>query len=330
MSYFTAPTLDDLLHQVLHDLLRRKGKIFPSKGEATEITGAMLRLRDPRARLSRTERKGTLFSCLGEFLWYVSGSDDLGFIKRYIPSYDPFSDDGVTTHGAYGPRLFGPWKGDQVDRVIETLRRNTYSRQALIQIFDAHDLDIQTKDVPCTCTIQFMMRRKRLEALTHMRSNDAFLGLPHDVFSFTMLQEYVASALEVPLGPYTHFVGSLHLYEQNRASATQYISEGWQSTHLTMPPMPTGDQSHHLAKLLEVERLFRMGTDVDPDTVLPVGYWSDLAKVLRCYSKSNDESSIDSIIRSMSTDVYNVYLEKRKTSAPPKPASTGQLSLKLL
>jgi len=40
--------------------------------------------------------------------------------------------------------------------------------------------------------MQFMVRRRRLHLLTNMRSNDAFIGLPHDIFAFTMLQEIMA------------------------------------------------------------------------------------------------------------------------------------------
>jgi thymidylate synthase len=36
--------------------------------------------------------------------------------------------------------------------------------------------------------------------VTTMRSNDAYLGLPHDVFCFTMLQEIIARSLGREIG----------------------------------------------------------------------------------------------------------------------------------
>ena len=42
--------------------------------------------------------------------------------------------------------------------------------------------------------------------LTYMRSNDAYWGLPHDVFAFTMLQEILARSLTLELGTYKHAV----------------------------------------------------------------------------------------------------------------------------
>jgi hypothetical protein len=82
--------------------------------------------------------------------------------------------------------------------------------------------------------LQFLIRRNRLHTLTTMRSNDAYIGLPHDIFCFSMLQEVLARTLGVALGQYSHFVGSLHLYDENRDEAQQYLDEGVQAT-IAMP-----------------------------------------------------------------------------------------------
>ena len=73
-----------------------------------------------------------------------------------------------------------------------------------------------------------------------MRSNDAFLGLPHDVFCFTMLQEIVARTLSIEVGNYKHVVGSLHLYEQ-RMRARDDSSMRLAIAKIAMPPMPAGN-----------------------------------------------------------------------------------------
>ena len=61
--------------------------------------------------------------------------------------------------------------------------------------------------------MQFIVRCEELHLFVCMRSNDAFMGLPHDVFAFTMLQELVARLIGCELGHYHHFVSSLHLYK---------------------------------------------------------------------------------------------------------------------
>ena len=64
--YFRADTLDDLMRDVVSEIQRHGVETNPSRGGATEITGVLLELSNPRARLSRTETRGRVFSCLGE------------------------------------------------------------------------------------------------------------------------------------------------------------------------------------------------------------------------------------------------------------------------
>jgi thymidylate synthase len=87
--------------------------------------------------------------------------------------------------------------------VIRTLCEREGSRNALVQIYDNSDSKPENGDKPCTCTIQFAVRNAQLFMHTHMRSNDAFFGLPHDIFAFTMLQEIAARELGFGLGRYT-------------------------------------------------------------------------------------------------------------------------------
>ena len=42
-----------------------------------------------------------------------------------------------------------------------------------------------------------MIRSGQMDMITYMRSNDVFLGLPHDIFAFTMIQEIMARTLSV-------------------------------------------------------------------------------------------------------------------------------------
>jgi len=228
--------LDDLLNNVFEELLNLPFNIQTSRGISSEQIGALLVLKNPRARLSRTETKGKPFSALGELLWYLAGSNDLNFIKYYIQFYEEeelWEEDSKgekVIYGGYGPRFFDTRGHNQFRNIIDLLKESPNARRAVIQLFDADDLAQKHKDIPCTCTMQFMIRNGELNMYTNMRSNDAFLGLPHDVFAFTMIQEIVARSLEIKLGTYYHAVGSLHLYKKHRKKARQYLNEGLQST----------------------------------------------------------------------------------------------------
>lgn len=324
-----AETLDDLLRRVFEKLLKSNNHVNPTKGANTELTGVLLKITNPRARLSRTEMKGTLFSCLGELLWYLAKSDDLEFIRYYLKDYGKFSDDGETLYGAYGPRIFCMRGNNQIENIIDLLRKKPQSRQAVIQLFNAEDITQSSKDVPCTCTLQFLIRRRHLDMITNMRSNDAYLGLPHDVFSFTMIQEIVARKLNVELGTYKHFAGSLHLYDNNRNDAQVYLIEGWQPTLLSMPPMPASDPQASISSLLRAEHTIRSGREVKLPGLNLDPYWADLVRILQIYAKTGDEKEIEGIKKDMNSNVYGIYIEKRKNMKPPVRLIPNQLNLLL-
>ena len=312
--YFRGDTFDDVLRDVIEHILATGENINPTKGPAKELSGVLLEISNPRARISRTETKGKPFSCLGELLWYLAETNDLGFITYYIPLYKSFSDDGQTVFGGYGPRLFN-WRGmNQFAKVADILRKKPDSRQAVIQLFDAQDTVTFHRDIPCTCTLQFMIRQNQLNMFTHMRSNDAFVGLPHDIFSFTMLQEIMARTLSVGLGWYKHAVGSLHLYDESVRNAHNFLNEGLQPTTLPMPAMPKGDPQPGIASVLHAEQLIRTGQPLDGAIPIDLDhYWADLVRLLQVFrlSKDGDADSIRAIGMQMSSPVYEPFINGR-------------------
>jgi len=256
-----------------------------------------------------------VFSALGELLWYLRGTDRLDVIGYYLPEYADSSDDGKTIHGAYGPRLLKTHGTNQIRTVIALLRRWTDSRRAVVQLFAATDLARRYKDVPCTCTWQFLLRERKLSMIASMRSNDAFLGLPHDVFTFTMMQELIARSVGAELGDYYHFVGSMHLYDRNREQARQYLAEGWQPTTSPMPPMPRGDPWPAVRGILRVEKAFRTTGKAPPAPTN--GYWRDLIRLLTVFrlAKDDDATGIAALRRRMVSQVYDPYIEAKEVAA---------------
>src|SRR5207248_10388743 len=66
----------------------------------------------------------------------------------------------------------------------------------------------------------------RLEWTQVIRSNDLFLGLPHNFVQFTVLQEVLAGWLGIEAGTFNVVSDSLHVYERDRhaiAAAMQVV-----------------------------------------------------------------------------------------------------------
>ena len=324
--YFAGNTLDDVMRLVVEAIHARGDSIQPSKGPATELGGVLLELTNARARLSRTETRGKLFTALGELCWYLARTNAADFIEYYIPPYSESAEDNAI-FGGYGPRLFS-WKDlNQVENVVSLLRRKPHSRQAVIQLFDATDIVSEHKDVPCTCTLQFMNRQGKLHMVVNMRSNDVYWGLPHDVFCFTMLQEIVARTLSVDMGTYKQAVGSLHLYKRHEAAAKHFLKEGWQSTTPAMPPMPLGDPWNAIGILTRAEEAIRVRGAPDIAQVGSLGpYWADLVRLLQIFRAKKDRNldQVKALREQMSSGAYSPFIDRviRNLQAV-KPVKSG-------
>lgn len=225
----------------------------PRSLEIKELIGETICIKNPRKRLMYNSiRKFSPQFAIGENLWYLGGNNELNMIQYYSPSYYKYSDNGFTLNGAYGPRIF-----KQIETVVKLLKSDTDTRQAIITIFNHSDIEIDTKDVPCTCTIQFLIRNNELDAIVYMRSNDLMLGFPYDTYSFTILQELVSVSLGVNLGKYYHFVGSLHIYENDynkMVSKPMFIYEDFE-----MRPF-SKNALRELKDIINVEKELRNGS----------------------------------------------------------------------
>ncbi|MGX4746999.1 thymidylate synthase [Providencia rettgeri] len=286
-----ANCIDDLLNGVHKAIMSGGIENSPTKGKNLEILGACLILTDPTKRVSRTESRSKIISCLGEFLWYLTGSNDLSFIHHYIPKYIDYAEEDGKVHGGYGSRLFNMHNMyNQIENIISLLKNKKTSRRALIQLFDSSDLVSKDnnglseyKDIPCTVSLQFLIRENKLHLFSNMRSNDAFMGLTHDIFAFTMIQEFVARILQCELGNYYHFVSSMHLYEKDFEKINNLQKEGFMSTRSIMDVMPAIDTLDYRFKLLNIEKELRDNKLYDLDSVELNDYWKDLMRIIKIH-----------------------------------------------
>jgi thymidylate synthase len=309
---FREASIDDLMRESLNAVLVDGVMIHPSKGAARDLMAVALELSDPLARVSRSATRGKIFSAIGELLWYLSGSNDVAFIEYYLSHYAKASEKGLVW-GGYGPRLSDFDGVNQLEFVISKLGGNPWSRQAVVQLYDHEDAVGNHIDIPCTCVLQYFVREEHLCSVVYMRSNDAYYGLPHDVFAFTFLQELIARSLDVPLGSYVHVAGSFHIYETKLASVRKFLDEGWQS-NAPMPEMPIGDPWPAVRRLVDLERAIREGV-VDPMGAAfdDEPYWGDIGRLLAIYGLIRQHRPDDAraLKIGMNTRVFDVLVDDR-------------------
>jgi hypothetical protein len=190
--------------------------------------GPVLRLPQPLETVYRNPRQRVLFNKardanpffhLFEALWMLAGRCDVDFVAHFVQRMREYSDDGRTLNGAYGRRWRSHFGLDQLNHIIEHLVRNPQSRRATLVMWDpATDLNIidASKDVPCNLVASFSVRNQRLEMTVFNRSNDLIWGaFGANAVHFSLLQEYVACAVELPVGEYRQISLDAHVYVDN-------------------------------------------------------------------------------------------------------------------
>lgn len=110
-----------------------------------------------------------------------------------------------TAQMAYGPRV-----KDQLPQVVDLLRREPESRQAIV--FIGSPDDGPTSCQPCTSTVQFLRREGMLLTRVSMRSWDLVKGMTYDVMMFGALAQLVAYLTKSSLGLVHVSSGSTHVY----------------------------------------------------------------------------------------------------------------------
>lgn len=262
-------TLADAMHDMAVALLK-EGEQVPPVRESTsigsgfgssvrptlEIIGHSFKLENPHAVLiDRPNHPVNMPYVFTNTLWAISGSNLVTDIEFWNSRARSFSDDGLTVRSAAGPRIFG----GQFQSAIKRLREDSSSRRAAIMLIGPDDLTARTRDVPCTCSLQFLIREGRLHAVATMRSQSAMMVLPYDIPLLTSIQCVAAAELGIEPGSYFHTSASLHAYE-DELEVLHEVASGSVSS-VSIPPTP------HLAELAElavfekqVRRSFEGGT----------------------------------------------------------------------
>lgn len=214
MSDLVCHNMSTLWYELYHKLYTEGERVESRIGATRHITDFTFQLSDPtQSVVYSTIRKTSYKYLVSELIWYFSGTNKVDFIGKHAKMWNSLSDDGETVNSAYGYRIFHKFGFNQLEFVIDKLRKNPHDRQAVIHIKDADNKP--TKDTPCTCLLQFTVYNNKLNCHTYMRSNDIWFGTPYDVVFFTILQQIVSIETGIPLGYYYHTVGDMHMYEKD-------------------------------------------------------------------------------------------------------------------
>jgi len=300
MNHEQSFYLNNDFRTCLHALMDH-GLVANPRGTTTrELLNYNITLTDPRNRvITFPERKTSTRYLLGEFIWYISGSSDPAGILPYAKFWDSIRSLGVnglyekgTINSNYGNRLFGhselpaftaqtstlskPRPINQWNSTVALLKADPDCRQAIMNIHVPSDRHAGNRDVPCTLSLQWMIRSDKLHLIVNMRSNDIIFGFTNDVFQFTMLQEAMMLQLRdtypnLQLGIYCHNAGSMHVYDRHFDMANKIVANPT-AKDISMVPMDAFNDDI-LTGLVGVEAAWQAAGATDDFDFAAVGAW---------------------------------------------------------
>lgn len=243
------------------ELLERGQKSSPRGMDTVELLGYQSVIDMRRPVVEFPERKLGKSFLPGEAWWILTGRNDVASIRKYTKAIEQFSDNGIDFFGAYGPKIY-----DQLGYIIRTLESDPQSRQAVIDIWRPNPP--RTKDVPCTLSAQFLIRNKQIHCNMTMRSSDAWLGWPYDVFNFSMLSLYIALMLNakgiyqannyraydiMSLGQLRLTAGSQHFYLRNLSPEVEQMLHGFPNPPRIHVDLPDYKCVNHQSLILDLK-----------------------------------------------------------------------------
>lgn len=227
MRVVTARNVAQALHQGLH-LLDAHGDHAGSRaGDVVSLSCPVMTVTErPTERVLHCRvRDANPFFHLFESLWMLAGRDDARWLDRFVSDFSSrFAEDSGLQWGAYGMRWRHHWEHDQLELVVRKLRASHNDRRVVIQMWDPeYDLAPQEdddgnpmvpRDVPCNTQIYPRVVRGALDITVCCRSNDAIWGAHGaNAVHFSVLQEYLAARIGVPVGRMYQLSNNYHAYK---------------------------------------------------------------------------------------------------------------------
>lgn len=167
-----------------------------------------------------TTKKLHLKSIIYELLWFLRGDTNVQYLQEHgVRIWNEWAREDGDLGPIYGYqwRSWPDYQGghiDQIQQIIDQLRRDPDSRRMLVSAWNVALLD-QMALAPCHCLMQFYVAEGRLSLQLYQRSADVFLGVPFNIASYALLLMMIAQVTGLEVGDFVHTFGDVHIYRDH-------------------------------------------------------------------------------------------------------------------
>ena len=230
MDYLLAQSRD--MEQYL-DLLRRILDEGAGKGDRTgtgtiSVFGHQMRFDLSEGFPAVTTKKVHWPSVIHELLWFLSGDTNIEYLKENkVRIWNEWADENGDLGPVYG-KQWRFWESndgrviDQIEGAIDLIKNNPQSRRIIVSAWNVGELD-EMALMPCHAFFQFYVNEGRLSCNLYQRSADAFLGVPFNISSYSLLTCMIAQVCGLEPGEFVWTGGDCHLYLNHTEQAKMQI-----------------------------------------------------------------------------------------------------------
>jgi hypothetical protein len=223
----------------MFDLVNLSGQVITSRGEPTkEVLNAAVTIINPRDRIVPIP------------------AFKLGFVLQEL--FDILNEN--PPRKIHSKDMLKKTMGDENnDFFFGNEMRQALSRHSLLNIYSLFEQDKNTRKAvldlstrrpvlhyPCLIYAHFIIRDDELHMTLETRGTSIFLGLPHDIFIFTCVQEIMLGWLQelypdLKMGQFTYKTISTHFYSDENGNAKEdsvgnkWNYDEWKSEGLALP-----------------------------------------------------------------------------------------------
>ena len=139
-----------------------------------------------------TTKKVHTKSIIYELLWFLRGDTNVKYLHDHgVTIWDEWADKETGSLGRVYGAQWCDWRAtdgrsiNQIDQVIEQIKKNPDSRRHIVSAWNAGEID-QMALAPCHALFQFYVMDGELSCQLYQRSADIFLGVPFNIASYAL------------------------------------------------------------------------------------------------------------------------------------------------
>ena len=168
-------------------------------------------------------------SVIHELLWFLSGDTNVGYLQdNKVRIWNEWVDEKGELGPVYG-KQWRKWEADdgrvidQIEVAINQIRGNPNSRRIIVSAWNVGELE-EMALMPCHAFFQFYVNDGKLSCQLYQRSADAFLGVPFNISSYSLLTCMMAQVCGLVPGEFVWTGGDCHLYLNHLEQARLQVS----------------------------------------------------------------------------------------------------------